>query len=184
MDNKFVPNLTGSVEETNSLAQETRRLLWVHLMVEEPIEYIQKLALPAGSLVSFHIENGPYYKDTIEVIHSHGWLASIAINPSTPLEAIFDAIPLVDHILIMSVKPGFSGQTFIPDTLERLDTLNIHMAQQKLSKPIGIDGGITMEHFAPLVARKVTDFVLGSALFDQTEPIEACKKNKQYLDAL
>ncbi len=175
MDNQFVPNLTWNAEAVNVIAQATQHMLWVHLMVIDPQNWIDKLSLLPGSIFTFHYEAIGSDTSLIHRIKEKGWRVSIAINPDTPIEKIFPLLSLVDQVLIMSVQPGFAGQPFLSDVVSKLAPLVGYRATSNLHFRIGIDGGITLENIKEIAQKGVEDFAVASALFDYPDPIKAFK---------
>lgn len=174
MDNKFVPNKTGSVEVTRLMTEITQKPLWTHLMVANPEAILQSLTIRSGDIISFHIEvTHATTLQTIKLIQSKGGRASIAVKPQTPLETVHPYLPVVDHILIMSVEPGFSGQQFLTNSYERLNALVAQKISHKLTFAIGIDGGVNEHNIAQLAKHGCDDFAASSAIFGKPNPIEA-----------
>jgi ribulose-phosphate 3-epimerase len=175
MDNQFVPNAMLDAQAVNTIAQSTNNPLWVHLMVVNPEDFVSKLELLERSILSFHYEAAGSNVTLIQKIKDKGWRASIAINPSSPVEKIFPLLPLIDQVLIMSVDPGFSGQPFIADVLSKLEPLIGYRASNNLSFRIGMDGGIKLNNIQELVQKGVQDLAVSSAIFDYPNRVEALK---------
>jgi ribulose-phosphate 3-epimerase len=174
MDNHFVPNLTWNAHAVNTIAQLTNHSAWVHLMVINPIDWIDTLTLKPHSIVSFHAEalhNSP--TEIIAAIKKKGWHASVAINPNTSVESIFPLLPLVDQVLIMSVQPGFSGQSFIADVVDKLKPLIEYRTSHNVSFRIGMDGGINENNIEMLARNGVDDFAIASGIFAHPNPVAA-----------
>jgi ribulose-phosphate 3-epimerase len=168
MDNHFVPNLTWGHTFINAIAHASKHdTMWVHLMVTSPGSLISRFTIAQGSIISFHIETTKDPSRLINDIKLKGWKPSIAVNPSTPIETVFPFLSLVNHILVMSVEPGFSGQKFLPTTLEKLDILNDYCSESNQECIIAVDGGIDQDNCKRLAAHKVTDFAIASAIFNQ-----------------
>lgn len=176
MDNVFVPNTGIGLEITNKLAKLTIKQLWVHLMVREPEEFLGLLDIPAGSIVSFHIEARTSTPRLVQKIIDKGWLASMAINPTTSVEEIFPYLDRLHQALLMSVKPGFSGQRFLPETLAKIGPLVGFRNTSGLSFEIAMDGGIGISNIADLKAKGVDQVAIGSDIFNhKLGAIEAYK---------
>jgi ribulose-phosphate 3-epimerase len=175
MDNHFVPNLTWGSDTVNAIAQATIHPLWVHLMVTNPEDWIGELDLMGGSMVTFHHESPGAGAHLIQHIKEKNWYVSIAINPDTPVEKIFNLLPLVDQVLIMSVQPGFAGQPFMTDVIKKIEPLMGYRASSKLPFRIAMDGGITIHNIAELAQKGVEDFAIASAIFGYPDPVEAIK---------
>jgi ribulose-phosphate 3-epimerase len=175
MDNHFVPNLTWGAPTVNAIAQITNRILWIHLMVTNPADWIDLLKLKPGSIFSFHAEalHDESAATIIASIKKKGWRASVAINPSTSVESIFNLLLLVDQVLVMSVQPGFSGQSFIADVVNKLKPLVEYRASHNLNFRIGMDGGIDENTIEMLAHNGVDDFAIASGIFAQPNPVAA-----------
>ncbi|MEX0940147.1 MAG: ribulose-phosphate 3-epimerase [Candidatus Babeliales bacterium] len=172
MDWHFVPNLTWGPMFVNAFAQITPKPLFVHLMIEKPYEFLDLLTLRPIDTVSFHIEATKNIKLTTNRIIEKKWLASIAINPKTPLSEIFPFLDTINSILLMSVDPGFSGQRFIKHSVDRLIELDNHRKQQKLSFEIVMDGGINKDNIQNLIQHGVDQVGIASGIFSHNNPIE------------
>lgn len=166
MDTLFVPNRGISVETTNKLAKITIKQLWVHLMVREPEAFLELLDIPAGSIISFHIEARTNTPRLIQKIVDKGWLPSMAINPETNIEEFFPYLDPLYQVLIMSVKPGFSGQFFLQDTVKKIDPLVGFRTTSGLKFKIAMDGGIGIGNIADLAAKGVDQVAVGSDIFN------------------
>lgn len=176
MDNKFVPVMSCGTSYVNAIARATYKRIWVHLMVESPIDWLGGFFLQPGSIISFHIESKSEIKKTINEIKDKNWMASIAISPKTPIEKVFPFLPMVHQVLVMSVEPGYAGQEFLPATWDRLRTLIGYRETSGLPFHIGVDGGIKAHNVVELVGMGVDDLVVASAIFDQDDAAEALKE--------
>jgi ribulose-phosphate 3-epimerase len=174
MDNHFVPNMTWGAATVNALARVSNAV-WVHLMVDKPMLFYEKLELPDESLVSFHIESGEDVSEFIKIIKEKKHKASIAISPKTPVERIVSCVNDVDQILLMSVEPGFSGQDFLMDSLQRLKILIELRTSSGASFRIGLDGGIDATKSALLANKGVDDYAVGSGIFQQKNSVAALR---------
>lgn len=164
MDNTFVPNLQGSVDLVNALAAHTKKPLWIHCMIAHPARLIKRMRLRSSDIMSIHAEiDQVELAACIKQIKTQNARASIAISPQTAVERGLQLTHEhgVDHLLIMSVQPGFAGQQFLPTTYER-----IHEVRERNKKiAIGIDGGLTSEILKKLETMGVDDIALGSMIF-------------------
>jgi len=176
MDGQFVPNITFGSATANSIAQSTYKKTWVQLLVERPEDWLDKLFLPAGSIVSFHIESEGEKIKTINRIKEKNWEPSIAISPKTNVDETFTYLNLISQVLVMSVTPGFSGQPFLPDMTSKVDRLVGYRETSGLEFRIGMDGGIDKENIVMLKDHGVDDFVVGSGIFDNDDPVAALKE--------
>lgn len=179
MDNHFVPHLSFGADITNAIATATTKQLWVHLMVDDPASWCDQLELPAQTLVSFHIESTQNAGEIITRIREKKWTAGIAIKPKTNVNELFPFLLTIDHVLIMSVEPGFSGQRFLPSAVNMLKTVVARRKEKKLSFVIGMDGGINHENIKMLAHEGVQDFAIASAIFGQADPVETIKRLKK-----
>ncbi len=150
MDNAFVPNTGIGLDITNTLSKFTIKQLWVHLMVTEPEQYLDLLRIPAGSIVAFHIEARTNTPRLIQKIVDKGWLPGMAINPTTSIEELFPFLEQLHQALIMSVKPGFAGQPFVPETLAKIGAM---------------DGGIGIKNIDQIKELGVDQVAVGSDIF-------------------
>ncbi len=173
MDNHFVPNLTWGTQFINAIARETSKPLLVHLMVDDPTNWIKKLSLNPHSTISMHIESKGQVRRNIEQIRERNIHPNLAVNPNTEIQAIFPYLDAIDSVLIMSVKPGFSGQSFIKGTEEKLKPLIATRQTQGLNFSIGMDGGINKENIKDLANQGVELFGIASAIFDQPNYVKA-----------
>ncbi len=178
MDNHFVPNITFGIDTINAVAKATSKQLWVHLMVENPEKFISLINLPPNSIFSFHWEakNDPSF---ITEIKEKGWLPSIALRPATNPETIFPVLKDIYQVLIMTVEPGFGGQRFLDSVVDKIDPLTNYRKAQNSDFKIGMDGGIDAENIAMLAQRGVDDFSIGSAIFNQSDPVLALQDLRQ-----
>lgn len=176
MDNHFVPNLTWGPIMVNAIAQQCTKELFVHLMVDDPSALLERLQLKAGSIVAFHVEVKGDVHNLIQQIHNKGWVASLAISPTTPVENIVTFLDSVDQVLLMSVEPGFSGQQFLHDSITRLQKIVRYKKEHKKQCAIAMDGGINEENILILTENGCEIFVIGSAIFSSKEPIKTLKR--------
>ena len=178
MDNHFVPNLTWGAQFANAIAALVpNKIMWIHLMVTDPLLFITQLSLPKRSIVSFHAEIDIPIETIINHITARHWIPSIAIKPKTPITQIVPLLTsLLNHVLIMSVEPGFSGQSFLESSTEKIVQLTQYRKNQNRPFLIGIDGGINRETIAPLTRLGVNDFAIASAIFKQPDPVKALKE--------
>ena len=177
MDFHFVPNLTWGPAHVNAIRSVTEKQIWVDLLVDKPDHYLDRMALKSGDIVSVHYES-TYPNEIFNTIKNKGWCASLALDPKTPLEAIEPFMGEIDHVLLMSVIPGFSGQAFIPASIERIKKLNELRTKAGAQFTIGMDGGLD-EQTLPQVADYGLDTAgIASGIFNQPNPVEAIKKLK------
>jgi ribulose-phosphate 3-epimerase len=165
MDGHFVPTITVGPQVIQALRPLTSLPIDVHLMISPVDSHIESFVKAGADILTVHPEAGPHLHRTLQTIRSFGIKAGVALNPATPLESILSILPIVDLILIMSVNPGYGGQTFIPYTLEKVRTLRKIIDENKLPILLEIDGGINTET-APLAIEAGIDIlVAGTAIF-------------------
>jgi ribulose-phosphate 3-epimerase len=170
MDNVFVPNKTQGESLINQASQEYGFLPWVHLMIQSPLSFYQQLVLPVGSIVSFHIESQVDFFGMIKVVKEKKHQASLAISPKTPLEELMPYVHLVDQVLVMSVEPGFSGQPFLSEVVQKIECLVAYRQEGDCMFRIAVDGGIDKTNIMSLALKGVDDFAVSSGIFAQKDP--------------
>lgn len=171
MDGHFVPNITIGAPVVASLRSWTHLPLDVHLMIERPERYIPDFADCGASIITVHVEACLHLHQTIQLIKKLGLKAGVALNPATPLSSIDEIIPQVDLILIMSVNPGFGGQPFIPETLEKIVRLRSILDSRKAKAELEVDGGITINNAPSIVQAGANVLAIGASLFTDKEGI-------------
>jgi ribulose-phosphate 3-epimerase len=172
MDGHFVPNITIGPPVVASLRKATRLPLDVHLMIENPDQYIPAFVDAGADWISVHQEACIHLHRTLEHIREHGVNAGVVINPSTPVLMLEEVLGMVDHVLVMSVNPGFGGQKFIPFALDKVRNLVGMRADRKTNFRIEIDGGIGPDTIAEAVRAGVEVLVAGNAVFGHGNPRE------------
>jgi ribulose-phosphate 3-epimerase len=165
MDGHFVPNITLGPPVVRAIKRVATRPLDVHLMIEQPDRYIEDFVAAGAAMVSVHVEVVPHLHRTVSFIRKLGAKAGVVINPATPVSAITDIAGDVDFVLVMSVNPGFSGQSFIPQSLEKLRRVAAALQAAGSSASIEIDGGIDQSNAADVVAAGANILVAGQAIF-------------------
>jgi ribulose-phosphate 3-epimerase len=178
MDGHFVPNLTFGTPIVKAISQITKLPLDTHLMVINPSDYIEQFAMMGVKYFSFHIETVDHSHRMIEQIKQHQMKTGIALNPGTPVSAIFDLLPLLDFVLVMSVNPGFSGQNFIPLVLDKIRDLVTIRNAKNLNFMIEIDGGVNAETIKNITEAGTDIVVAGSYIFGSNDYAEAIKSLK------
>lgn len=179
MDGHLVPTITGGPAWSNAIAQHAQKPCWVHLMVTDPAPLCTQLSLKPGSMVDFQYEASVDHLPVITSLKNKGYKAGLSIAPKTAWSTVESLLPLCDYISIMGVEPGFSGQLYIPETTEKIGTLNRYKMAQKLSFFIACDGGITAELIPTLAQQGVTHVAAASALFSAPDPVVWLQKNNQ-----
>lgn len=176
MDGHFVPNITIGLPVVKSLAAATSLPLDAHLMISEPGRYAAQFVSAGAQMVSVHVEADPHLHRTLMSIKSAGAQAGVVLNPSTPVGAVEEALQFVDYVLVMSVNPGFGGQKFIPQSIEKVRRLRQMIKERQLNVRIEIDGGIDRNNIETVVEAGAEIIVAGSAVFGSSNPEEAVKE--------
>jgi ribulose-phosphate 3-epimerase len=171
MDGHFVPNITIGAPVVASIRPLTSLPLDVHLMIEHPERYISEFAKAGADIITVHVEACPHLHGTIKSIKELGVKAGVSLNPATPLSAIEEIIPHVDLVLIMSVNPGFGGQSFIPATLPKIKNLRKLLNDRKVDAELEVDGGVTADNAPGIVKAGANVLVAGNSVFKAKEGI-------------
>ena len=170
MDGHFVPNLTFGADLLHGFSKVWHGQLDVHLMVDDPIMFIERFAKAGANWISFHLESYHFdekkIRGCIDLIHQCGCKAGIVIRPTTVVESLYPYLDQVEMVLLMSVQPGFGGQKFMESTFDRLDQLKGYLESHQLDVEIEVDGGINASLVKPLVDHGVTMAVAGSSVFN------------------
>ncbi len=182
MDGHFVPNITIGAPVVSAIRAHTNLPLDVHLMIEAPEHYINQFTSAGADIITVHIEACPHIHRVVQMIKESGVKAGVALNPGTPLEMLNEILPSLDLVLVMTVNPGFGGQTFIQDTLDKIVRLRAELDKKGLATELEVDGGINAE-IAPGVARAGGRvLVAGAAVFSPGQTVkEALKKIRDSL---
>jgi len=173
MDGHFVPNITIGPPVVRSIRKAAKVPLDVHLMIEEPDRYLDAFVDAGASMVSVHVEVLPHLHRTIQAIKALGAKAGVAINPSTPVGALEEIAPDLDHVLVMSVNPGFGGQTFIPRSESKIRAIRALLDREGSRASIEVDGGVDRTNAARLVDAGATILVAGNSIFGTPDPERA-----------
>ena len=179
MDGHFVPNITVGLPVVKSLAKFTTLPIDAHLMITDPGVYAAQFVDAGAQMVSVHVEADPHLHRTAMSIKAKGAQAGVVLNPSTPVGAVEEALQFVDYVLVMSVNPGFGGQTFIPQTLDKVRRLRQMIVERQLNVRIEIDGGIDRENIESVVAAGVEIVVAGSAIFGKPDAEAAVRELRE-----
>jgi ribulose-phosphate 3-epimerase len=175
MDGHFVPNITVGLPVVQSLARSTRIPIDAHLMISEPGRYAAEFVNAGAKMVSVHVEADANLHRTLMSIKSAGAQAGIVLNPATSIGAVEEALQFADYVLVMSVNPGFGGQQFIPESIDKVRRLRQLITERQLNVRIEIDGGIDRANIEGVVAAGAEIIVAGSAIF-RTADAEAAVK--------
>ncbi len=182
MDGRFVPNITIGPLVVASLRQATKLPLDVHLMIEDPDRYVDAFAKAGADLIGVHVEACRHLHRAIQQIRAAGKKASVTLNPATPIDHVRYVLEDVQQVLIMSVNPGFGGQSFIRNVIPKIRDLRAEIDARKLKVDIEVDGGIKVDNIAEVAAAGANIFVAGSAVFesgDYKSTIAALRKNAE-----
>ncbi|MDD3401906.1 MAG: ribulose-phosphate 3-epimerase [Hespellia sp.] len=180
MDGMFVPNISFGAPVLKSIQGHTKQVLDVHLMVTEPIRYIEVFAKAGADIITVHAEACQDLQATVAAIRRQGVKAGVTIKPATPVAAIAPVLDQVDMVLIMSVEPGFGGQKFMPESLDKVRELKKMIDEKNLSVDIEIDGGVTVDNAAEIAEAGVNVFVAGSSVFGG----DIVAKTRQFMEIL
>jgi ribulose-phosphate 3-epimerase len=165
MDGRFVPNITIGPVVVEAVRQSTQLPLDVHLMIVEPEKYLQDFAKAGANFLTVHVEVAPHLHRVLQQIRDLGARPSVVLNPSTPLSSIEEVLADVEMILLMSVNPGFGGQSFIPHTVDKVRRLRRMLEKNGLSTDIEVDGGINPQTARQVVEAGANILVAGTAVF-------------------
>ena len=176
MDGHFVPNLTMGPPVVRSLSRVAKVPLDVHLMIEDPDRYIEAFVRAGAAMISVHVEVLPHLHRTIQAIKDLGAKAGVALNPATPVGSLEEIAGNVDHVLVMSVNPGFGGQTFIPRSESKIKAVRALLDRQGSVAPIEVDGGVDGTNAAQIVEAGATILVAGNSIFGSGDPERATRE--------
>jgi ribulose-phosphate 3-epimerase len=170
MDGHFVPNITIGPPVVKSLRRITEATLDVHLMIENPDQYIPDFVEAGADWISVHQEACRHLHRTLELIRHSGAKPGVVINPATPVQMLGEVLEMVDHVLVMSVNPGFGGQKFIPASLDKIRKLCTMRSAKAVDFRIEIDGGVGLDTIAEIVRAGAEILVAGNAVFGSGDP--------------
>ncbi len=169
MDGHFVPNISFGAPVISSLRPYTKKPFDVHLMLSNPLDYIEDFAKAGADILTFNLEaNSPVY-ETVAAIRSYGLSPALCVKPGTPVDTLFPYLGEVDMFLIMTVEPGFGGQSFMPETLQKVSDLRAQLERLGLDTDIEVDGGISFDTISQASAAGANIFVSGSAIFKASD---------------
>jgi ribulose-phosphate 3-epimerase len=179
MDGRFVPNITFGPMIIECIRSTTKKVCDVHLMIVEPEKYVEDFKKAGADVLTVHLEACVHLHRNIEQIKSLGMQAGVALNPHTPVNLLKDVLHDIDVVLIMSVNPGFGGQKFIPQTLQKIKALRRMIDEKGLATRIEIDGGVTLQNAQSIIDAGAHVLVAGNTVFKSPDPkatIAALKK--------
>lgn len=176
MDGHFVPNISIGIPVVASLRKATKLRLDVHLMIENPEEYIEEFAKAGADMISVHQEATPHLERALSMIREGGCKPGAVINPATPVMMLSEVLGKVDHVLVMSVNPGFGGQAFIPESIGKIRELREIRDRYHYKYRIQVDGGIGPENVAEVVRAGAQILVAGTSVFHTADPAAAVRE--------
>lgn len=179
MDGVFVPNISIGMPVIKAIKRHAQKPLDVHLMIVDPSRYVSTFRDLGADILNVHYEACRHLHRTIEQIRQAGMKPAVTLNPHTPVEVLEDILPDVDMVLLMSVNPGFGGQKFIPNTLNKARRLRAMVERKKLNTLIEVDGGIDQTTAPQAVEAGINVLVAGSYVFGSKNPIETIAQLKK-----
>jgi ribulose-phosphate 3-epimerase len=178
MDGRFVPNISFGMSIIKQIRKTTSRFFDVHLMILEPEKYVEEFKDAGANSLTVHLEACPHLHRNIQHIKSLEMKAAVAINPATPIFLLQDIITDLDMVLVMSVNPGFGGQSFIPHTIEKIKELKTLINKTGSLAKIEVDGGISLQNASEIINAGADVLVVGNAIFSSQNPKETIEKLK------
>jgi len=176
MDGHFVPNISLGIPVVQSLRKVTEAFFDVHLMIEHPENFIAQFARAGADLINIHAETAPHLHRVVQQIREQGKKAGVTLNPASPLSLIEEILPYVDMVLLMTVNPGFGGQTFIAEMPDKIRRLRKMIQERGLAVEIQVDGGINAGTARQVVAAGADVLVAGSAIFGAADYAKAMQE--------
>ena len=170
MDGRFVPNITFGAPVMAKFRRHTKKFFDVHLMISDPLAYIKDFADAGADGITFHIESDSDIKETIEEIKKHKKIPALSLKPGTQAKAVFPYLDSVEMILVMTVEPGFGGQSFMPEMLDKIRQIKAECQRIDRDVKIQVDGGINEQTAALVKAAGANVLVAGSAVFNAPDP--------------
>ena len=179
MDGHFVPNITVGPPVVTCLRKATKLPLDCHLMIQDADRYLDAFADAGATWVSVHVEAVPHLERAVSHLKKRGLKPGVVLNPATPLSAIEEILPEVDYVLVMSVNPGFGGQTFLPASLDKIRRLRAAIQARGLEARIEVDGGIGLDNIRAVVDAGAEIIVAGTAVFGEGDPEKAARRLRE-----
>jgi ribulose-phosphate 3-epimerase len=176
MDGHFVPNLTFGAPMIRALRRLTDHPIDVHLMVERPEQYIAEYANAGANVFTFHPEATVHVQRQLAAVRERGMQAGLALNPGTPLALMEEVVPDLDLVLVMSVNPGFGGQTYLPGSTDKIRRVRALLDRHRSAATLEVDGGITAATIAEAWGAGADTFVAGTAVFGTADPAAAVRE--------
>ncbi len=178
MDGHFVPNISFGLPVLKAIKNYSKVPFDVHLMISNPDEYVEAFALAGADLLTVHVETCPHLHRVVQDIRAHDMGVGVTLNPATPLSTLDEILPYVDLVLIMSVNPGFGGQSYIPTMTDKIRRLRNTLNERGLNVHIQVDGGVTLENASEIIGAGASVLVAGSAIFNSSDPQESIRRFK------
>ena len=178
MDGVFVPNISFGIPVIKAIKKNTKKTMDVHLMIIQPDRYIKKFKEIGADILTVHYEACTHLHRTLQAIKTENMLTGVALNPHTPVQVLKDIINDIDIVCLMSVNPGFGGQSFIENTYEKVKELKTLIETKKAKTKIEIDGGVNNENASKLISSGADILVAGSHVFKSKDPMETIAKLK------
>lgn len=166
MDGQFVPSISFGMPLIQSIRKASSLFFDTHLMIEEPLRYVKEFADAGSNMLTVHWEACSDIEATLKAVREHGMQAGIAVNPDTPVEEIYPVLEYADMVLVMSVHPGFGGQAFIEETLDKVRALKAELERRNLQMYVQMDGGIGRHNLNQVLEAGVNVVVAGTAIFE------------------
>lgn len=182
MDGLFVPNISFGIPVIESLRKTSPLFFDVHLMIQDPIRYIDDFRKAGADLINFHYESCDNPDAVIQKIKSVGAKAAMAIKPATPADVVYPYLDQLDMVLIMTVEPGFGGQKLIPETLKKVHAIRTYAEEHDLHLDIQVDGGVNLENLPDVTTAGANVVVAGSAVFRAESPQAVIAEMKETAD--
>lgn len=179
MDGRFVPNISYGMSIIAQMKKAAKKTFDVHLMIVEPEKYFEEFKKAGADILTVHYEASTHLHRSLQAIKALGMKAGVSLNPHTPVSVLENIITEIDLVLIMSVNPGFGGQKFIPQALDKVRKVKQMINESGSKALIEVDGGVTLENVGELVAAGVDALVAGNTVFSSPDPVETIKKLKQ-----
>jgi ribulose-phosphate 3-epimerase len=179
MDGRFVPNISYGMSIIAQMKKAAKKTFDVHLMIVEPEKYFEEFKKAGADILTVHYEASTHLHRSLQAIKALGMKAGVSLNPHTPVSLLENIITEIDLVLIMSVNPGFGGQKFIPQALDKIRSLKKMIQAAGCNTLIEIDGGVTMENAADIVNAGADVLVAGNTVFSSADPADTIKRLKQ-----
>lgn len=180
MDGRFVPNISFGMPVIQQIRKATTKICDVHLMIVEPEKYAEAFKAAGTDILTVHLEACPHLHRNIQQIKSLGMQAGVAINPHTPVHLLKNVLQDIDLVCMMSVNPGFGGQEFIPQTIQKIKELRKLITERNLDVKIEIDGGVTLVNAKEIVEAGADVLVTGNTVFGSPDPKATIAKLKRF----